>query len=91
MTVSSEDAEQGVVLRAHAGAASNVLSFQTSTWGRRVELKAGQPTDVQLPTPPRPGPFLLRVQVESGFVPANENPVSVDRRFLGCWIEVAHE
>jgi hypothetical protein len=91
MTVSSEDAEQAVVLRAHAGALPNTLDFETATWGQRVALTSGQPADVQLPVPPRPGPFLLRVHAEQGFVPADKTPASGDHRFLGCWIEVVHE
>jgi len=91
MTVSSEDAEQGVILRIHGGATVNTVDFQTATWGTRVTLDRGQPVDVQLPVSPRPGPFLLRVHAEQGFVPAEQSPASGDHRFLGCWIEVIHE
>ena len=91
MTVSPNDPDKGVTLRVHSGAMPNIVTFETPTWGERVDLAPGTPRDVHLPAPARPGPFLLRVTTAKGFVPADVIPGSTDRRMLGCWIEIVPE
>jgi hypothetical protein len=88
MTVAPMHPDQPLTLRVHPGARPNVVTFATSTWGQRVALTPGAPTEVHLPPPARPGPFLLRVTTEKGFVPAETIPGNTDRRMLGCWIEI---
>ena len=91
MTVAPDQPDRSVILRVHSGAAPNNVTFATTTWGERVELTPGTPRDVQIPPPARPGPFLLRVVSEKGFVPAAILPGNTDHRILGCWIEVVQE
>jgi hypothetical protein len=88
MTVAPSRAEQGVTLRVHSGAAPNIVTFSTTTWGERVDLTPGTPREVHIPPPAKPGPFLLRVKTENSFIPADFVPGSNDRRILGCWIEI---
>jgi hypothetical protein len=90
MTVASNHPDQDVTLRVHSGAAANTVTFATTTWGERVALTPGSERDVHIPAPARPGPFLLRVTTDRGFVPAEVLPGNTDRRMLGCWIEIAH-
>ena len=58
----------------------------------RASLAAGQSQDVTLPaTGARQDPTgtiarQLRITTSSGFVPAEVEPGSRDRRMLGCWI-----
>jgi hypothetical protein len=88
MTVAPVHPEQGITLRVHSGAKSNVVTFSTTTWGERVELSPAIPREVNIPPPPKPGPFLLRVKTENSFIPAEVVAGSPDRRILGCWLEV---
>lgn len=88
MTVAPQHPEQGVTLRVHSGAKPNAVTFSTTTWGERVELTPGNPREVHIPPPAKPAPFLLRVQTENSFIPADVVPGSTDRRILGCWIEI---
>jgi hypothetical protein len=88
MTVAPARPEQGITLRVHSGARSNIVTFSTTTWGERVELPPGSPREVHIPPPPKPGPFLLRVKTDNSFIPADVVPGSPDRRILGCWVEV---
>ncbi len=91
MTVAAHHADRGVILRVHSGAVPNTVTFATPTWGERVMLVPGAPRDVHVPPPARPGPFLLRVTTDKGFVPADRIPGNTDRRNLGCWIEIVQE
>ncbi|HTL03235.1 MAG TPA: hypothetical protein VL243_13445 [Vicinamibacterales bacterium] len=88
MTVAAHHPDLGVTLRVHSGARANTVTFATPTWGERVALVPGTPRDVRVPPPARPGPFLLRVTTERGFVPADVIPGNSDRRILGCWVEI---
>ena len=91
MTVAAHHPDRGVTLRVHSGAMPNTVTFATPTWGERVALVPGTPRDVHVPAPARPGPFLLRVTTDKGFVPADVMPGNTDRRNLGCWIEIVQE
>jgi hypothetical protein len=91
MTVAAHRPDLGVTLRVNSGAMANTVTFATPTWGERVALMPGISRDVRVPAPARPGPFLLRVTTEKGFIPADINPGSPDRRILGCWVEIVQE
>jgi hypothetical protein len=88
MTVAPHQAGDGVTLRIHGGAQANTVELATTTWGSRVIVAADQSTEVQVPPPARPGPFLLRVTSKGGFVPASVMPGNSDHRMLGCWIDL---
>jgi hypothetical protein len=89
--VAAHHPERGVTLRVHSGAKPNTVTFATTTWGERVDLLPGTPRDIKVPAPARPGPFLLRVITDKGFVPAETMPGNTDRRILGCWVEIIQE
>jgi hypothetical protein len=91
MSVFARHPELGVTLRVHSGAKPNTVTFATPTWGERVTLVPGTSRDVRVPAPARPGPFLLRVTTEKGFVPAEVTPGNPDHRILGCWVEIVQE
>ncbi len=88
MTVAPKNPREGITLRVHSGAAPNAATLSTTTWGERIELTPGTSREVHIPPPAKPGPFLLRVQTERSFVPAEIMPGSNDRRILGIWIEI---
>jgi hypothetical protein len=90
MTVAPEHPDKDLTLRVHSGRRANAMTFVTTTWGTRVELEPGVPRDVQVPAPPQPGPFVLAVTADTGFVPADIIPGNADRRFLGGWIEIVN-
>ncbi len=89
ITIAPADPNRRLVLHMHSGKTANTVTFMTTTWGARVALKPGAPYDLEVPAPPHPGPFVLRVTTEGGFTPADSIPGSSDRRLLGCWIEIA--
>jgi len=76
-----------VRLRVHTGDAPNRVHFAARVWRRSVDLRPGEDAIVEVPLVPGAGQAAVRIQTESGFVPA-ETTGGSDRRRLGCWIEV---
>lgn len=79
-------------LRLRAGAGGNTVTVTTPAGRNDVTLAAGQSSDVPLAEGSRAQaagePMLISVTTASGFRPADVEPTSRDRRFLGCWVEV---
>jgi hypothetical protein len=79
-----------VHLRVHCGPVANELVLRTPAWEQRLVIEPGAASLVAVPTTPHPvlGIRLAAVQiaVRHGFVPADFDRASTDRRRLGCWI-----
>ena len=65
----------------------NHVTLRAPGWERAMDLKPGETQLVELPPPSR-GVITVIVETESGFVPADKDPASRDRRLLGVWVEV---
>ncbi|HTM34476.1 MAG TPA: hypothetical protein VL263_24375 [Vicinamibacterales bacterium] len=65
----------------------NRVTLRAPGWERAMDLKPGETELVELPPPSR-GVITVIVETESGFVPADKDPASHDRRLLGVWVEV---
>jgi hypothetical protein len=76
-----------VVLRVHSGARPNRVTFETGGWREQLALEPHKRRDVEVPAGSA-GLIPLRISTETGFVPADLEPGSSDKRLLGCWIEV---
>jgi hypothetical protein len=78
------DTERPLVLDVRAGAVPVRVTVDAGGVVRVVSLEAGQSETVTLPAASGPRP--LRVTTSDGFVPAEVEPGSRDRRLLGSWV-----
>ncbi|MEZ5288984.1 MAG: hypothetical protein R2712_30125, partial [Vicinamibacterales bacterium] len=83
MTIAPDSGRAVITLR--SGADANVVTLRTHGWEQTVTLEANQPQDVELP-PGHEGLVYLTIETSGGFVPADRDPASRDRRFLGVWV-----
>jgi hypothetical protein len=65
----------------------NHVVLRAPGWTRELDLKPGEPQPIELPPASR-GVVSLTVEASGGFVPAEVNPASRDRRLLGVWVEI---
>ena len=82
----SELASGPRALTLRAGAVGVRVTLTSGAWQTRVTLEPGETANVPLPDPVESG-WLLRIQTEGGFRPAQHAPRSGDWRHLGVWIE----
>ncbi len=92
LTVVGPQGPQGLTLRAGAVAVDVVVAWQDGE--ARVSLNPGQSQDVTIPAPAGSASGddsiarQVRITTSSGFVPADVEPGSRDRRTLGCWVSL---
>ena len=77
-----------VVLRMRPGPIDNTIVIEGGGGVQRVGLVAGQATEVRLSPVALDGTLRLTFTAERGWVPADRDPTSDDRRLLGCWVDV---
>jgi hypothetical protein len=79
----------------HCGPVRNELTLSTPGWSERLRLEPGASRTIAIPTMAQAELGLriapVSIAVRSGFVPATVERTSTDRRFLGCWIELARQ
>jgi hypothetical protein len=69
------------------GAAPNQVSVESGTFQRLLVMAPDQEQTLEIPAGAGDG-VKVRVASGGGFVPAEKNPKSADRRLLGVWIEI---
>lgn len=69
------------------GASPNQVSVEAGTYQRLLVMTPGQEQELEIPAGSGDG-VNIRVASGDGFVPAEKNPGSGDRRFLGVWIQI---
>jgi hypothetical protein len=77
-----------VTLRIRPGPIDNTIVIEGAGGTKRVSVEAERPTEVRLSPAPLDGILRLSLFPERGWVPAERDPTSGDRRMLGCWIDV---
>jgi hypothetical protein len=77
-----------VTLRFRPGPIDNTIVIEGAGGIQRVDLVAGQPKEVRLSPAPMDGTLRLTLTAERGWVPAERESGSGDRRMLGCWVDV---
>jgi hypothetical protein len=77
-----------IALRVRAGAVPVALRLRIGSTTRHLRLAAGAVEEVPLAAT-RQSVTQVEVATTGGFVPARVDPASGDRRFLGCWVEIA--
>ena len=79
-----------VVVR--CGPVANHVTLTTPGWEESLALEPGAARPVAIPAIAQPDLGVriaaLDISVQNGFVPAEVEPPSTDRRFLGCWIDM---
>ena len=78
----------GVPLQVHSGGAPTAVRMATPAWSTTVD--ATPDTFAAVFVPARAGQLLLPLTITpaKGYVPAEHEAASADRRHLGCWVEV---
>src|SRR5262245_13245931 len=74
------------------GPIPNRVTLTTPGWSEQFVVEPGGSHQVSIPTQAQPDLDVrlapLDITVRDGFVPADVDPASTDRRVLGCWIEM---
>ena len=78
--------QTSVSLAVHGGPRANTAVFATPDWSQRVELLPGAIGKVGIPSASGEAFIPLSVTSSTGFVPAEVDSGSKDRRLLGVWI-----
>ena len=73
------------------GAAENRISVSAGAHQEALELSAWETREIRVPVPAGADAVALRIAPETGFVPAEVEPGSTDRRVLGCTVTVTLE
>jgi hypothetical protein len=81
-------AESGFRLRLRSDIA-NTVRVDTADQHLTLHLAAGQPQEIELTPNARDGALRIVLTPATGFRPSDRDPASGDRRFLGCWVEIA--
>jgi hypothetical protein len=82
----STDRSGAVMLAIHSGARPNTVTLTTSDWSDRLELVPGLTSRIVIPSGSRELFIPLSITTDGGFVPAEVDDTSKDRRQLGAWI-----
>lgn len=75
-------------LRLRSGVA-NTVRVDTTDQHWTLQLAADQPQEIELTPDARDGALRIVVTPATGFRPSDRDPANGDRRFLGCWVEIA--
>jgi len=70
---------------------ANRVQVETPGGTSTVELKAGVAEEIELQPTVLDGTLRMAIRPAGGFRPADRTPGSRDRRFLGCFVELAGE
>ena len=81
-----EESDAGVLLAVHSGARPNVVTVTTPHWSQKLDLVPGVTQRVLIPSTAGDRFIPLTIASTDGFVPAEVEPGSRDRRLLGAWI-----
>jgi hypothetical protein len=65
----------------------NRVVLRAPGWIHEVDLPPGEPQQLDLP-PSQRGVVSVTIETSGGFVPAERDPASKDKRLLGVWVEV---
>jgi hypothetical protein len=77
-----------VTLRLRNAPVDNRLTISTGAWRRDLQLAPGEEQQVDLPLDSARGAALVRFTTSAGFTPADHEPGSRDRRFLGVYMKI---
>jgi hypothetical protein len=80
------EGQTSVPLAIHSGGRENAAILQTPAWSERIELAPGITSKIAVPTTAGERFVSLSVTSAGGFVPAEVEQGSKDRRLLGVWI-----
>ena len=70
------------------GPGVNRVRVWSGSWSKERALGPGESWEVRLPAPNLAQAIIVGFEVQRGFIPAERDPNSGDRRSLGCWVEV---
>ena len=70
------------------GPGPNRLRIRAGAWSSERALGPDEPWHVRVPVTGHAPAIVVGFDVQRGFIPADIDPKSGDRRALGCWVEV---
>lgn len=77
-----------VKLRIRNGPVPNTIRILTPESRQQITFESSEIKEVTLTPTPLDGTLRIVIAAEHGFVPADKDPGSADRRLLGVWVEV---
>lgn len=83
-----ESPASSVRLLVRNGASPNQVSVESGVFQRLLIMAPGQEQLLEIPLAAGGGSANIRVASGDGFVPAERNPESTDKRTLGVWIQI---
>jgi hypothetical protein len=81
-----EAATDPFMLNLHSGARANRVTLATPHWSARLDLVPNVTRTIVVPSGAHDRLMPLEIRTSTGFVPAEIEPGSRDRRRLGCWV-----
>jgi hypothetical protein len=84
--VKRREHDPSITLAIHSGPTPNTLTLDTAGWSQRIDLVPGVTAKVVTPTKAGERFIPLTITSSNGFVPAELDRASKDRRLLGAWI-----
>lgn len=75
-----------LTLAIHSGARPNLITLATPDWQKQIELAPGVTMRIAVPSKAGEALMPLSITTADGFVPAELEPGSKDRRLLGAWV-----
>lgn len=88
VVVQPDAASTAVRLLLRNGAVENTVVVESGAWRNEERLAPGEERRLQVPLDPARGAALLSLTTSAGFVPAEVDPRSGDRRYLGVWVAI---
>lgn len=82
----AEGRASSVTLEIHTGDSPNRVTFETPFWRDALDLPPRVVRNITVPWDAARAVLPLRITTTGGFVPADVEPGSRDRRLLGCWV-----
>jgi len=78
--------DASLTLVIHSGARPNLVTLATPDWEKEIALVPGVTTRIAVPSKAGEALMPLSMTTADGFVPAEIDPGSKDRRLLGAWV-----
>ena len=88
VVVQPDAASPAVLLLLRNGAVENTVLVESGAWRDELRLAPGEERRLQVPLDPARGAALISLTTSAGFVPAEVDPRSADRRYLGVWVGI---
>jgi len=88
VVVAMDDPVESFAVTVRNGPAENRVRVWSGGWSSERALGPDESWDIRMPAPSLARAIIVGFEVQRGFIPAERDTGSEDRRSLGCWVEV---